>query len=385
MHSRKIVHIWTLLAVPVTMVLGLPISDIDTITDDCDSWDPTDKVDSYPSTSIISNTAFIASTAVNQLSPSTTPSPTTFAQVSSTSICSSTKAFIAPSNTFTPVTPPSYAFYLQSGSSAGRSKVHFAVVSAGIGGSVTFTTNKAFATKFTIDSSGDLVEQSPSQGYVATLDADVDTQKLSFSPYGGSSTRGRLNCRSQDASNIIAQLLEQRSKQIPWTMSMPDLLRFIMFTLLTAPPNYLWQHALERAFPGRKALDTTKPTLPRYEIREHDGLLGGDAIPKEEEAETRLDWQNTMIKWFVDCMTLGALLNVAAFLILMGIMKGKSTHQIGSALRTDTFPIIYASYKIWPLASIVNFAFVPVERRIVFLSAVGLVWGIFLSLTAAKQ
>ncbi|KAI5206616.1 hypothetical protein AUEXF2481DRAFT_44129 [Aureobasidium subglaciale EXF-2481] len=198
MHSRKIVHIWTLLAIPVTMVLGLPISDIDTITDDCDYWDSTDEVDSHPSTSSISNTAFIAFTAVNQLSPSTTPSPTIFAQVPSTSIYSSTKAFIAPSNTFTPVTPPSYAFYLQSGSSVGRSNANFAVVSAGIGGSVTFTTNKALATKFTIDSSGDLVEQSPSQGYVAALNPDLDTQKLSFSPYGGSSTRERLNCRSQD-------------------------------------------------------------------------------------------------------------------------------------------------------------------------------------------
>jgi hypothetical protein len=51
----------------------------------------------------------------------------------------------------------------------------------------------------------------------------------------------------------------------------------------------------------------------------------------------------------------------------------------------DLFPIIFASYKIWPLASVVNFTLIPVEKRIVFLSLVGLVWGIFLSLTAAKQ
>lgn len=51
----------------------------------------------------------------------------------------------------------------------------------------------------------------------------------------------------------------------------------------------------------------------------------------------------------------------------------------------ETFPIIFASYKIWPLASVVNFALIPVEKRIVFLSAVGLLWGIYLSLTAAKQ
>ncbi|THX70456.1 hypothetical protein D6D04_09907 [Aureobasidium pullulans] len=188
------------------------------------------------------------------------------------------------------------------------------------------------------------------------------------------------------ASNVIAQLLEQRSKQqAPTTISAADFLRFVIFTLLTVPPNYLWQHALERVFPGRKPIDSTKPGLPRYEIREHDELLGEDVLQQEEEIETKLDWKNTMIKWFVDCMTLGALLNTAAFLILMGIMKGRSPGEIGTALRTDTFPIIYASYTIWPLASIVNFALIPVEKRIVFLSAVGLVWGVFLSLTAAKQ
>ncbi|KEQ83086.1 hypothetical protein M438DRAFT_276492 [Aureobasidium pullulans EXF-150] len=187
------------------------------------------------------------------------------------------------------------------------------------------------------------------------------------------------------ASNVIAQLLEQRSKQAPTTVSAADFLRFVIFTLLTAPPNYLWQHALERVFPGRKPIDSTKTVLPRYEIREHDELLGEDVLQLEEEIETKLDWKNTMIKWFVDCMTLGALLNTAAFLILMGIMKGRSPGEIETALRTDIFPIIYASYKIWPLASIVNFALIPVEKRIVFLSAVGLVWGVFLSLTAAKQ
>ncbi|THW77513.1 hypothetical protein D6D18_09889 [Aureobasidium pullulans] len=188
------------------------------------------------------------------------------------------------------------------------------------------------------------------------------------------------------ASNVIAQLLEQRSKQqAPTTVSAADFLRFVIFTLLTAPPNYLWQHALERVFPGRKPIDSTKTVLPRYEIREHDELLGEDVLQQEEEFETKLDWKNTMIKWFVDCMTLGALLNTAAFLILMGIMKGRSPGEIGTVLRTDTFPIIYASYTIWPLASIVNFALIPVEKRIVFLSAVGLVWGVFLSLTAAKQ
>lgn len=58
-------------------------------------------------------------------------------------------------------------------------------------------------------------------------------------------------------------------------------------------------------------------------------------------------------------------------------------------VHTDTVPqetiaIIVASYKIWPIASIVSFSFVPVEKRIVFLSFIGFLWGIYMSLVAAK-
>ena len=41
------------------------------------------------------------------------------------------------------------------------------------------------------------------------------------------------------------------------------------------------------------------------------------------------------------------------------------------------------SYKIWPVASIISFSFVPAEKRIVFLSIVGLAWGVYMSLVAA--
>ncbi|KAH0368905.1 hypothetical protein KCU65_g3746, partial [Aureobasidium melanogenum] len=374
MYSRRTTHLWALLAIGLTIVSGLPSPQLDNDDFECESWD--DEADSTQTTPSISTTATILPTPLVYQSYTTTkPSPVTFvtsvriAQASSTSNPSPTNSFVAPINTFIPVAPPSYAFYLQS-SGSGSSNGLYATVSAGAGGLATFTASKDSATKFTIDSSGDLVEQSPSEGYVATLDPNVDAQKATA---------------IAATSNVIAQLLEQRSKQTAPGFSMPDFLRFVIFTLLTAPPNYLWQHALERIFPGRKPLNPTKTMLPRYEIREHDGLSGEDGLQQQEEPETKLDWKNTMTKWFIDCMTLGALLNTAAFIIIMGIMKGRAVHQIGTALRTDTLSIIYASYTIWPLASVINFACIPVERRIVFLSLVGLVWGVFLSLTAAKQ
>jgi hypothetical protein len=143
--------------------------------------------------------------------------------------------------------------------------------------------------------------------------------------------------------------------KIPLVFSAPDFVRFVIFTLLTAPPNYLWQYLLERLFPSRKPLDPTKPTLPRYEACDHDPLLDEGHLQQDEESEAKLDWKNTIIKWLLDCMTLGALLNVSAFIILMGFLKGRSLTQIGSALRTVCTPIsilCYASTARWISSSL---------------------------------
>lgn len=52
--------------------------------------------------------------------------------------------------------------------------------------------------------------------------------------------------------------------------------------------------------------------------------------------------------------------------------------------RQETFGIIFNSYKIWPFASVINFTFIPVEKRIIFLSFCGLLWNIYLSFVAAR-
>lgn len=43
-----------------------------------------------------------------------------------------------------------------------------------------------------------------------------------------------------------------------------------------------------------------------------------------------------------------------------------------------------AGYKLWPLVSLLKFTFVPVEQRTVVGSLVGLGWGVFLALRAAR-
>ena len=50
----------------------------------------------------------------------------------------------------------------------------------------------------------------------------------------------------------------------------------------------------------------------------------------------------------------------------------------------ETLPLMINGWKLWPAVSILNFTVVPVHRRILVGSVVGLFWGVFLSLLAAK-
>ncbi|KAI6087565.1 hypothetical protein F4821DRAFT_236088 [Hypoxylon rubiginosum] len=176
------------------------------------------------------------------------------------------------------------------------------------------------------------------------------------------------------ASNILAQFLEAYRDSRPFAFDIANFLRFVTVTFITAPPNYMWQQLLERTFP---AYERKAPTTSDVEKQNASGEDAPERKPK-------LNLRNTMAKWFIDCITLGAVFNTVAFFLLMGIMKRQSADQIGSNVRNETIPVIVAGYKIWPFASIISFSCVPVEKRIVFLNFVGLLWGIYMSLVASR-
>jgi len=159
--------------------------------------------------------------------------------------------------------------------------------------------------------------------------------------------------------------------------------------IICAPLNYLWQAWLERTFPGwtvpSKASKGTDLGLVSFEQRRgRDERLLEAGQGSSRDAPKVRRWDNIAKKWFTDCIVLGALFNTLAFLILMGIMKGKSVSRITQDVRVETVGIIWNSYKVWPVANFVSTTYVQVERRIVFLSACGLVWNVYMSLVAAR-
>ena len=89
------------------------------------------------------------------------------------------------------------------------------------------------------------------------------------------------------------------------------------------------------------------------------------------------------------------------FLILIGLLKGKSGAQIVQSFHDvsviaraflcmtddnpqELFKLIWDSYKVWPIANFFSTTYCPVERRMIFLSFCGLLWNIYLSLVAQR-
>ncbi|KFA62434.1 hypothetical protein S40285_06087 [Stachybotrys chlorohalonatus IBT 40285] len=180
-------------------------------------------------------------------------------------------------------------------------------------------------------------------------------------------------------SNVCAQFIEAYQEQRAFSLDLPQLIRFIALSFMTAPPNYVWQQYLERTFPAYPP-----PRAGQQRDVELKAMEEASSSATPPAPAPTFSMRNTLTKWFVDCITMGAIMNTIAFLVLMGIMKGQGLAQISSNIQTETIPIIVAGYKIWPIASIISFSFVPVHRRIVFLSFVGLLWGIYMSLVAAR-
>jgi hypothetical protein len=133
-------------------------------------------------------------------------------------------------------------------------------------------------------------------------------------------------------SNVIAQRLRSWKTEIPFVFDYALFFQFAILVALTAPVNFHWQNWLERTFPGWKVVKQKRNTSSLDEEEKAVFLRDDKKTDDEEEVKVR-NWWNIFRKWFTDCITMGALLNTTMFLVLMGIMKGKTTALILTDLR----------------------------------------------------
>lgn len=178
-----------------------------------------------------------------------------------------------------------------------------------------------------------------------------------------------------------------------------------------APLNYCWQALLERTFPAELSVgknsaddDNCNDILLPDDGGSEAHLLDNN-VPEEENAEegnlpvgsTRGDsgstgrqaiklyiW-HTFLKLFVDCFVLGTWWNVVLFLILNGALKLESGIEVMRSVKMETIPIVLNAFKIWPFVMVVGLTLLPMEKRIVFYSAVNFFWSIYMSLVAGRE
>lgn len=89
-----------------------------------------------------------------------------------------------------------------------------------------------------------------------------------------------------------------------------------------------------------------------------------------------------MAKFVLD-QTVGSVVNIILFIVLINWLKGASAGAILGLVKEDFYPIMLARLAYRPVVSALMYTVVPMEKRVVFGSASGVVWGVYLSLYAA--
>ena len=73
---------------------------------------------------------------------------------------------------------------------------------------------------------------------------------------------------------------------------------------------------------------------------------------------------------------------IGLFLSSMAVMEGGSPEK---KLEKSYWPALQANYMLWPFVQLVNFKFVPLHHRVLFVNVISIGWNCFLSmLNSAK-
>lgn len=140
------------------------------------------------------------------------------------------------------------------------------------------------------------------------------------------------------ASDVLAQRLTFKGP-LNWRRT----LAIALFGLVwSGPSNHYWQRFLEQLFPGRR-----------------DGAA-------------------VLQKVAVDQLVYGPLCNVLFMSYISMFVEGRSLSFTQSKLRQDWLATQLHGWKVWPLAALLNYRYVPLKLRVLFVNLVAFAWSTFL-------
>ncbi|KXX76677.1 Protein sym1 [Madurella mycetomatis] len=216
-------------------------------------------------------------------------------------------------------------------------------------------------------------------------------------------------------SAVLAQLITAQQNNKPFHPSPLPIFQFLLFGLVSTPPNFLWQDFLESTFPAYHAAPTREAVASAAAARDDSKELDGEARAGRS-VEPRLNKRNTLAKAVLD-QTVGAVVNTLLYSCFMhGIQMAMAHHHqpgggegvtgwgwllsdpwgavrygdvdwavVWEKARAEFWGLLTAGWRFWPLVSVVNYVFLTsVQARNLVGSLAGLGWGVYLSLAAGK-
>ncbi|GFR81184.1 protein Mpv17 [Elysia marginata] len=76
---------------------------------------------------------------------------------------------------------------------------------------------------------------------------------------------------------------------------------------------------------------------------------------------------------------------VGLFISLMAVMRQESLDSIKGKLKRDYSVVLLNNYKIWPMAQLINFYFLPLQHRVLFVNFIALGWNTYLAWATEKN
>ncbi|KAL6902890.1 hypothetical protein GGI43DRAFT_325228 [Trichoderma evansii] len=193
-------------------------------------------------------------------------------------------------------------------------------------------------------------------------------------------------------SNILAQVITAYKNNEAVTIDWVPVFQYVLFAVVSTPPNFLWQDFLESAFPAH-------PSPPPSKEKKKE---------KAPASPPKLSLTNTIIKFILD-QTVGAALNTLLFSTFTRSLRYAMVHApritnlpaaakywsspnaidfrvvdfavVWEEAKAEFWSLMIAAAKLWPAVSLINFTLVKsVQGRNLVGALAGVVWGVYVSL-----
>ncbi|KAL7898386.1 hypothetical protein HDV63DRAFT_349937 [Trichoderma sp. SZMC 28014] len=193
-------------------------------------------------------------------------------------------------------------------------------------------------------------------------------------------------------SNILAQAITAYKNNATVTIDWVPVFQFVLFAVVSTPPNFLWQDFLESTFPAHPSPPPSKSSKEK----------------NKDKSPPKLSLTNTIIKFTLD-QTVGAALNTLLFSTFTRSLRHAMLHApritnlpaaakywsspnavdfrvvdfavVWEEAKAEFWSLMFAAAKLWPAVSLINFTLVKsVQGRNLVGALAGVVWGVYVSL-----